>query len=119
MKYKYWNLPKEVRTILAISDGWLVGSAASCGINDENTSPKDFDVICTDYNRYQQAVLHLEKCKVEINSCGGLKFHVVSVGNPNGYKIDLWPQDLDAFIKNTTKLDYAYHFNTQTVISRL
>ena len=116
MKPKYWNLPKEIRTILKISDGWLVGSSAKVLIEDPKDKediPRDYDIIVTDYNKYQDVILHLEKNEHEINSCGGLKFKVV------GRKVDIWPDNLENFIKKSTRLTYCYHFNTQTIMEKM
>lgn len=113
MKHKYWNLPKELRTILQISDGWLVGSSPIVLTKELDGTPiRDYDIAVSDPESFQNVVLHLERYKHEINSKGGLKFILPD------FKVDIWLQNIERFIRVADSMDYIYHFNTQTLIQR-
>lgn len=102
-KKVYKSLPDNIKSILLVSEGWLVGGS----INDliSGNKPNDYDIIVPDRGLFQNILkLIASRGPIEINSYGGIKFE------ENGVEIDIWPEELDHFIKNTKGSDFIYNY---------
>lgn len=102
---KYHRLiPTEILSILALTDGWLVGSALSKLINGEKT--RDFDIIVHPDN-WHLLMQHIRNRKFVLNSNGGIKFQTES-----NFEVDIWVSSLDKFLKSRAKYTYIFNFNS-------
>jgi hypothetical protein len=105
----YNGLPQNIKTILLISEGWIVGKA--CENLIDMMPPKDYDIIVPSRELFQIVCKHLSAYgKPEINSFGGLKFDMM------GYDVDIWCEELDHYLRNASYLGYAYNFKKSIMI---
>lgn len=101
----YRKLPKEVLSLLKISDGWLIGSSIEKIMNGE--TPKDYDIIVGNGQDFQKAHLFLSSLvchNIAINSHGGIK-----ISFPD-YDIDIWVEELDHYLSSRAKYNYVFKF---------
>lgn len=100
-KIVYNALPREVRSVLVITEGWLVGGAiTSINLGHE---PKDYDIIVPNPENFRKLLTTVDVDKLTINSFGGVKFEV------NGIFIDMWVESLDNFLLVTNGSKYVYN----------
>lgn len=106
-------LKKEIKAILYISDGWLVGSSPEVLMNDG--IPRDYDIIVSDGNKFQSAIYHLSEKfgNPSVNSCGGLKFKSTEE------TIDIWVDGLENFLKESNSVGYVYNINKNLLIRKI
>ena len=107
MKRFYRELPIEIRDILTISKGCLVGSSISKIINNHEIT--DYDIIVEQQN-YNASYAYLRQHTISFNNFGGLSVTI------NNIKIDLWVQDLASFILTANHFEYAYNFTKNKLI---
>ncbi len=110
-KKLYRLLPTLIRTILLNSDGWLTGSSMQKLLDGEK--PRDYDLFVSDFDLYQNTCLFMKSMATsfDLNSRGGMKFII------EGIEIDIWPQNLEQFMKNASHYDYLYNFRSQILIT--
>ena len=103
MNRLYRKLPEIIQSALLVSEGWLVGS--SIGQILEEKKVNDFDIIVPNPNLYIITCKWLQTLSTDsrVNSFGGMKFEL-----PGNIDIDIWPEELDHFLKNANKLEYFY-----------
>lgn len=104
----YYRLPKPIKALLLISEGWLVGSAPQKLINAEE--PKDFDILVESKELYQIACASANEWMVSVNTFGGLKLSL------NGYSVDIWCEDLGHFLGLASKFDYVFNLKRSKLI---
>lgn len=98
----YKLLPLEIRTILIISEGWLVGSSIKSLLEGEPVN--DYDIVIPNRENFQNALLYLKGLgTVEITTFGGMKLKTDKM------IIDIWCEELGHFLQNS--LDQTYIFN--------
>lgn len=99
-----------IRAILLQSEGWLVGGAVKNTL--EGKEVNDYDIIVPSRELYQItcSTLHPHFEHVQFNSFGGLFLKI------DGLQIDLWPEELDHFIKTANKFEYAYNMKRNILI---
>lgn len=103
----YRKLPNEIRDILSISHGWLVGSSIKSLLEDSPVN--DYDIIIVP-EYYNASYSYLRQHNIGFNSFGGL---AVTIGD---IKIDMWIQDLSSFIMAADNFSYAYNFSKNRLI---
>lgn len=99
MNRLYRKLPEEVLKVMIISQGWLVGGSIEALLNDKEVN--DFDIIVPDGKLFQVTCKAFSGRPFKFNSFGGVKFDL-------GVEVDIWPEELDHFIKTANKFTYAY-----------
>jgi len=109
----YKDTPSQIKALLYLSDGWLVGSSMENTLLEKPI--KDYDIIVEDPEKFMRAikVLSSDKFTHSINSYGGLKFDC------KDYEIDVWVQQLGCFIKSANKFTYAYNFSRNILIQNI
>ena len=115
MKTKiYNNLPQKIKTILLVSEGWLVGNAFNAIVNTEE--PKDYDIIVPSREKFQLMTSLIDaddSFSLTINSYGGLKFNSHDEGVAS---IDIWCESLDHFLLNANKISYIYNMKRNILL---
>ncbi len=108
----YSKLPSDVKSILVLSNGWLVGSAVEKVLNGE--TPKDYDIIVPDSEGWKNVFVYLKRIytKLEVNTYGGIKV------TSEGFSFDIWPETLDSFINTAKSYKYIYNCNHQNLIEK-
>lgn len=107
MKKFYRSLPQDIVDILAVSNGWLIGSSISHVL--DNKIPVDYDIIVPQ-DTYRTLFRYLNKNSPTFNNHGGLKVDI------NGISIDIWIQSLESYLLNVSNFTYAYNFNKNLLI---
>lgn len=98
----YKLLPVEVKTVLVISEGWLVGSSIKSLL--ECKPVNDYDIVIPSRELFQNALLYLKTLgDVKITTFGGNKLTLGEM------IIDVWCEELDHFLQSS--LDQTYIFN--------
>ncbi|QQO97274.1 hypothetical protein M1M30_gp170 [Maribacter phage Colly_1] len=111
----YKTLPADIKVLLNISQGWLVGSASTQLCAGE--TPKDYDIVVPSREKFQYAVDYLGSKTTDflkINSYGGLKFTL-----PNDITIDIWCQELGDFLQNARSIDYIYNLSKNLMLENI
>lgn len=103
----YITIPSGIRSLLIISDGWLVGGAIKDIINKE--VPKDYDIIIPSEN-WAAAISFIGQGDIVFNRFGGLKF------NLGLSEVDMWPDNLESYIRNAGKACYAFNMKKNILI---
>lgn len=103
----YRELPKQIIDILAISQGWLVGSSISNIL--EGKTPKDYDIIIKDVNHIA-TYSYIRQFPIEFNSFGGFRVKI------DDLSIDVWIEELDHFLLVANGFTYAYNFRKNLMI---
>lgn len=94
-KLVYNSLPDCIKSILIISDGWLVGSAVEKLLAKED--PKDYDIIIPSRENYQVTSTAIKSYLKGVNTFGGLKYEF-----PDGIVVDMWPEELDHYLASAS-----------------
>lgn len=112
IKNAYSVIPPRVKTILRISEGWLVG--ASLEQLMEGKVPKDYDILVPDAELFQKTVLHLREDFGEptLNTFGGLKFK-----DERTISIDIWCEELNHFLMNGGRCKYMYNLEDRIMLT--
>ena len=79
----------------------------------ENKEVKDYDILVPSREKYQiicKMLFGLADQAI-INTFGGMKY-IFS----NGLNIDIWPEELDHFLKNGNKLQYFYNMKKNIML---
>lgn len=98
----YKLLPLEIKTILILSEGWLVGSSIKSLL--ESRPANDYDIVIPNRECFQNALLYLKGLgNVEITTFGGMKLKTDKM------IIDIWCEELGHFLQSS--LDQTYIFN--------
>ena len=107
----YRSLPEVVKGILLVSEGWLVGSSIENHLEEKENI--DYDILIQDRQKYQLTIMSLNQLPVimTVNSYGGLKFEVFKIS------IDIWPEELDHFLKSSAKINYIYNHKAQILLN--
>lgn len=101
----YLGLPSRIRTILILSEGWLVGKAIEQIL--DGSAPKDYDIIVPDRQKFHNTINHLlAYSSPKFNSWGGLKFD----------DVDIWNEELDHFIKNCSYKSWVYNLSKSVLL---
>lgn len=109
----YSVIPGNIKAVLRVSEGWLVGSSIEQLLNDQQ--PKDFDILVADPELFQKAACHLKASMGEpkLNTFGGLKFSDGEVS------IDIWCETLDHFILNGGSCEYFFNLERRIALEKL
>lgn len=112
----YKNLPLDIKILLNISEGWLVGSSPEQLIKGEH--PKDFDIIVPNTELYQKALLHIynTNASFRLNTCGGMKFVATS---EHDSEIDIWCQSLESFLFKAKNFTYVFNLKNLILIKNV
>jgi tRNA nucleotidyltransferase/poly(A) polymerase len=110
-KELYRKIPSNIRTALILSDGWLVGSSIQSLLEDRPV--KDYDIIVPVTN-WETVMLGIKHWPHTFNTFGGLKFEVLT--HDGIVELDIWPQDVDRFIKSSSKITYIYNLRNQILL---
>lgn len=98
----YKLLPAEVKTILIISEGWLVGSSIKSLL--EGSTVNDYDIVIPNRENFQNGLLYLKGLgMIEITTFGAMRLKTCNI------TIDIWCEELGHFLQNS--LEYTYIFN--------
>jgi len=106
-------LPEKIKSILLISEGWLVGRSIS---NIKAGEPvKDYDILVCNTERFQSVVSYLKTLfgNPSINSCGGLKFTSKNI------EIDIWCEELNHFLLNANSIEFIYNIKKNILMQNL
>lgn len=111
IKEIYRQLPVDIRSILILSDGWLVGSTIDNLLSDKEAADyvPDYDIIVP-FSKWEDTVVALKHNPFTLNTYGGFKFNI------KGLEVDIWPQDTDQFIKVASNLTYLFNLKHQILI---
>lgn len=102
-KNLYNKLDLTIKSILLISEGWLVGGSIKELM--EGKTPKDFDIVVPDPLLWMKLISYGSGLsKIKPNSYGGIKFWI------NGIEYDTWSETLDHFLINSKDSEYIYNF---------
>lgn len=105
-KVFYKLLPTEIKTILIISEGWLVGSSIQSLLDGKAVS--DYDIVIPNRENFQNALLYLKGLgKVEITTFGGMK------SKTDKMIIDIWCEELGHFLQNSLSQTYIFNLTKQ------
>lgn len=110
----YRKLPELIQSTLLISEGWLVGSSIAQLL--ENKEVKDYDILVPSREKYQIVCKMLSDISNinMVNSFGGMKFEIGPLDDI--INIDIWPEELDHFLKNGNKLQYFYNMKKNIML---
>jgi hypothetical protein len=107
----YHKLPDLIKSVLLVSEGWLVGSAIGNLIEDK--IPKDYDIIVPDRERFQTVCKQLSSLgTINFNSYGGIKYE------DDKLIIDIWCEELDHFLKNAGLVTYVFNYKKCIVLKK-
>lgn len=113
----YAHLPSVVKTILIMSEGWLVGGALR-DIDTGLKQPKDYDIIVP-FDKWQSVVnslKHTEHVPV-LNSFGGFKYTFPGGAySTTEITVDLWPQDLHSYIQSNGRAEYMFNLKLSALL---
>lgn len=109
IKKVYINLPEEIKNILLLSEGWLVGGSLRDILINE-IHPKDYDILVPSRELFQLTCSTLRNYPVKFNTFGGLKVQL-----PCG-ELDIWVEELDHFIITANVFEYAYNLKRSKLI---
>lgn len=102
-KSLYNNLDSTLKSILLISEGWLVGGSIKELM--EGIKPKDYDIVVPDPLLWMKLISYGSGLsEIKPNSYGGIKFWV------DGIEYDTWSESLDHFLVNSKNTEYIYNF---------
>ena len=108
----YQNLPYFIKSILLVSEGWLVGGALRDLL--EGKEPNDWDIIVPSRELFQIVNTTLASCEdleSKINTFGGIKYF-----NNENDSIDIWCEELDHFLKTANKKDYIFNLKRNILL---
>ena len=105
----YNLLPQEVKNILFLSNGWLVGSSLENILN--NNIVKDYDIIITDFKLFSKCISIYSKYFKNFTTFGGIKVEI------NDIIIDFWHSDLESFIRETTYIGIIYNMQNNIALN--
>lgn len=109
----YTDLDKQIKGILLITEGWLVGNAVNHIINNEEVN--DYDIIVPSRELFQKYVLLASSSyPLTINNYGGVKILI-----DNDIKIDIWCEELSHFIGSSNRLTYLYNHKRNILLENL
>lgn len=113
MNRLYREVPPLIQMVLLTSEGWLVGSSITSLLNKENVN--DYDVIVPSRELFQIICKNLQTAAIsmEINSFGGFKFKF-----ENGLDLDIWPEELDHFLKSSLKVEYVFNMKRNILLKK-
>jgi hypothetical protein len=82
LKEVYSKIPKKVRSLLIVTNGWLVGSAVDSIF--ENKEVNNYDIIVPDGESLMLAMQLYGNNPIVLNSWGGFRLVV------DGVHVDIW-----------------------------
>lgn len=109
---KIYNiLDINIKDILYLSKGWLVGSSLKC--IDKGNLPKDYDIIVCDRQRFQEVLRFILSVSREnkLNTFGGMKFVLNS-----GIIVDIWCEELSHFIPLANNFYGCYNLDKRILL---
>lgn len=109
IKRVYSKLPEEIKNVLFISEGWLVGGSIR-DILIHEAHPKDYDILVPSRELFQVVCSTLKQYPIKINTFGGLKVQLPYA------ELDIWIEELSHFITTATVFDYAYNLRRNKLI---
>lgn len=109
----YRLLPQDIKTILLISEGWLVGNSISNILED--FAPKDYDIVVTDVNKFGTVnkAIQLISDGYFLNNYGGFKYKLKS-----GIFVDIWPEELSHFLMTANRVDYVFNLKKAILLEK-
>jgi len=111
IKQIYNALPIDVRRILILGNGWLIGSAPENIILKKPV--KDYDIIVPLGSDLQAISLYLQASGFAhtFNTFGGLKFSKEDI------VVDVWVESLDHLIFSASYLNHAVNLKHYKIIT--
>jgi hypothetical protein len=100
-------LPDIVKTILVMTNGWLVGSAIKNIMEKELV--KDYDIIVKS-KAFSRCLSIFRHYKPEINHYGGITFVVDNI------KIQIWLSSLEKYLITAKECYYVYNAKNKILI---
>lgn len=97
----YNKLPKEVKDVLFLSEGWLVGSSVEKLLSGEQC--RDYDILITDLKLYYKTISTFKGCYNNFTTFGGINLGV------NEMVIDIWHDSLESFINMSLNTGTMYN----------
>ncbi len=107
----YQHLPVPIRSILIISDGWLVGSSIKSILAEEPVN--DYDIIVP-VEKWMNTLVSIKQYDHVVNTFGGMKFTIVTTAGV--IDLDIWPENIDHFLKVANTLSYVYNINRSLLL---
>lgn len=107
----YQDLPIKIKSILLLSEGWLVGSAPEKVSNKE--TPNDYDIIVPNRDKFLTSIQVLSKdypTSYTFNTYGGVKFQV------DDLSVDIWCETLESAIRTHRHIPYAYNMKINKLL---
>lgn len=101
----YKELPIEVKKILNLTEGWLIGGSLR-----DSTKIKDYDIIITKPENLQKLFLGIHPTDLSINSFGGFKFKYHDI------EFNVWIDSVDNVIARTK---YALNLKQGVLIENI
>ena len=113
IKALYRCLPVHIKTLLIISNGWLVGGAIPNLLTSGISKLNDFDIIVPDGGDFQNGLLYLHPHikNLTVNTYGGLKITL-----DDDTLIDIWVEELSHFISVAKNCEYVFNLKSQTLL---
>lgn len=105
----YKQLPIEIRSLLLISEGWLVGSSINALI--ENKPVNDYDIVVPNRELFQNALLYLKTLgEITVTTFGGNKV------TTDKLVIDIWCEELGHFLQSSLNQTYIFNLRSQLLL---
>lgn len=105
----YANLPQDVKDILFLSEGYLVGSSVR-NILEDVKEIKDYDILVTDPLLFRKVCATYKNEMEGINTFGGIKLQL-----SEGSQVDIWCDALEAFLTYSSTYYYVYSLKNNTL----
>ena len=105
----YNLLPQEIKNILFISNGWVVGSSIEKLKNKEEV--RDYDILITDNELFAKSISSLKSCFDKFTTFGGIKLKI------NNLSIDIWCQSLEDFIFKSSKRGIMFNMRKNIILN--
>lgn len=105
----YKLLPPKVKTLLVISEGWLVGSAIKALLAGEKVN--DYDIVIPNRECFQNAILYLKSFgTLEITTLGAMRLKAETI------IIDIWCEELGHFLQSALEQTYIFNLTKQILL---
>ena len=120
-KKVYAHLPTIVKTILLMSEGYLVGGALR-DIHSGEVEPKDYDIIVP-FDRWEFLVNSLKHTNktFTLNTFGGFKYVLPLTvrGLDTHICVDVWPAEIGTFLQSHGRSEFLYSLKHNLLLTTL
>ncbi len=107
----YENLDPKIKSVLNLTNGWLVGNAVFDILTDRK--PDDYDIVVNSPEFHTIIKSLTVTYKFTINNYGGFKFYI------DDFVLDVWTEDLSHFLLAALNFNYAYNFKSRLLIGKI